>query len=167
VSFPSTGPDHLAPVVASRPAALSGAARSASFADDIAIDFPAVHALLDRIRDWHLAGEDAPRIVRAAVSLSAREARDGAIVSLRASLPADCFACGGRGETWMERCEPCDGCGDAYVSREVWVRTPPDVCDGDRLRFTVTPPAAPTTTLEVTVAVRASGRRVPARDAKR
>ena len=167
MSLHSTGPDDLAPIAASRLAATSVAPRPASFSDDIAIDFPAVHALLDRMRDWHLAGEETPRTVHAQISLSEREARDGAVIPLRAALPATCCACGGRGETWMERCESCNGCGDAFVSREIWVRTPPDVVDGARLRFTVTPPAAPTTQLDVTVAIRASGWRVPARVSRR
>jgi DnaJ-class molecular chaperone len=46
-----------------------------------------------------------------------------------------CCACGGRGETWGERCAVCAGQGEAVTRRTMEILVPPGVPDGARLRL--------------------------------
>ena len=49
-----------------------------------------------------------------------------------------CPSCGGRGETWRERCDRCAGSGESLFHHPVRVSVPPGVVDGARFRFRVT-----------------------------
>ena len=79
------------------------------FADEIAIDFPSVGRVVDRMRDAFLGERVDADVLRAEVSLSQREAFDGRVVSLRVPVRITCPNCGGRGETWTEACDLCRG----------------------------------------------------------
>ena len=93
------------------------------FADEIAIDFPSIGDLVERVRDRFLGegtdGADAPATHVAEVSLSRRDATTGIVVSLEVPLRGTCRLCGGRGETWTEPCAACRGTGEALVQRPV------------------------------------------------
>ena len=108
------------------------------FADEIAIDFPSVQGVVERMRDRFLgepAGEAAAERVRADVSLSPREAVDGHIVPLDVPVRLTCPHCGGRGETWTEPCAVCYGSGDALFHHPVRISVPRGVADGACFRF--------------------------------
>jgi hypothetical protein len=125
------------------------------FSDEIAIDFPSVSRVVDRMRDRFL-GEPAedPEIVRADISLSPREAVDGHIVPVDVPVRLTCPHCGGRGETWTEPCILCSGSGDALFHHPVRVTVPPGVADGACFRFRLRSRDALPVRVEVHVAVR-------------
>lgn len=122
-------------------------------ANEVAIDFPAIPAAVDRIRAMLLDDESA-RPLRAELSLTPREAFGGVTVPLDVPVRSACPLCGGRGESWMEPCRGCDGTGDSFFHHRVRLLVPAGVADGTRFRFKVTAPMAQTTRVEVHVAVR-------------
>jgi hypothetical protein len=130
------------------------------FADEIAIDFPSIGDLVERVRERFLGqgtdGANAPATHTAEVSLSRRDATTGIVVSLEVPLRDTCRLCGGRGETWAEPCAACCGTGEALVQRPVRLTVPAGVVDGARLRFRVNAPHAAPLRVEVRVAIRAS-----------
>jgi hypothetical protein len=126
------------------------------FADEIAIDFPSVGCVVDRMRDAFLGERPEADLLRAEVSLSQREAVGGLVVPLEVPVRATCPNCGGRGETWAERCDLCDGRGESSFQYPVRVSLPPGVADGARFRFRVTSPDASTVRVEIRVAIRSS-----------
>ncbi len=128
------------------------------FADEVAIDFPSVHAVVDRMRDSFLGrhgsseGESAP--LRLEIALSRAEAQFGRDVRLVVPIKRTCHVCGGRGEVWSDQCEACAGAGDALDGHELFVAVPPGVRDGACVNLTVTPKHAPATRVELHVSVR-------------
>src|SRR5260370_34685278 len=67
------------------------------FADEIAIDFPSVGHLVERVRDAFLgerSGGDDTHTTE--VSLSIRDASKGTVVGMEVPLPGTCAPCGGR-----------------------------------------------------------------------
>jgi len=124
------------------------------FADEIAIDFPSVHAAVERMRESFVAAstEDGRRRgLSAELHLSPREAFNGVTVPLEVPIRKLCIACGGRGEVWSDPCEPCDGTGEALARQPVRLVVPPRVQDGDRFSLSVSAPSAPLTRVEVRV----------------
>jgi hypothetical protein len=126
------------------------------FADEIAIDFPSVGRVVDRMRDAFLGERRDADVLRADVSLSQREASDGLVVSLEVPVRVTCPNCGGRGETWTEPCDLCGGSGAARFDYPVRVSVPAGVADGARFRFRVTSPDTSSVRVEIRVAIRSS-----------
>ena len=123
------------------------------FADEIAIDFPSVASVLDRMRDAFFSAE--PIVTLAArLVLTPREAFEGVTVPLDVPLRRTCARCGGRGEVWADGCPACGGLGEVPAAHSLSVRVPPGVREGARFRFTVTPPGAPATLVEVRISIR-------------
>ena len=133
----------------------AAAEHRAWFADEIAIDFPSISEVVDRIRQAFF-GED--EIVHdafgAEILLSRREAVDGVTVPLEVPVRSTCPLCGGRGESWMEPCRGCAGTGDWHLPHRVRLSVPAGVADGACFHFTITTPYTPPTRIEVRVAVR-------------
>jgi hypothetical protein len=127
---------------------------AACLADEVAIDFPAISGLLDRIRRAFFGGEAAESCHSAEIRLTPREAFFGTDVPLDVPLSATCRACGGRGEVWMDPCGPCEGTGASVAQHHVRVTVPAGVRDGARFRFSVSLPSAPPTAVEVRIAIR-------------
>jgi hypothetical protein len=127
---------------------------AACLADEIAIDFPSIDALLDRMRRSFFGCEATASRHSTEVRLTPREAFFGADVPLDVPVAATCTACGGRGEVWMEPCEACGGSGASVARHHVRLTLPAGVRDGARFRFSVGPPSAPATAVEVRVAIR-------------
>ena len=132
---------------------LSQAARSEWLADEVAIDFPSVSSVLDRMRNSFF-GERPINSRSAEIILTPREAFYGTHVPLDVPLRRTCPRCGGRGEVWNEWCALCAGCGEVASAHELRVRIPSGVRDGARFRFSVTPPGAPMTIVDVRVSIR-------------
>jgi hypothetical protein len=126
------------------------------FADEIAIDFPSVGRVVERMRDAFLGEHVDGDLLRAEVLLSQREAFDGLVLSLNVPVRVTCPHCGGRGETWTERCDLCRGTGESRLHHPVRVSVPPRVADGARFRFRVKSPDARSVRVEVRVAIRSS-----------
>jgi molecular chaperone DnaJ len=123
------------------------------FADEIAIDFPSVSSVLDRMRDAFFTAE--PTVTLSAqLSLTPREAFAGVTVPFEVPLRRTCPRCGGRGEVWNEWCAPCAGLGEIAAAHPVHVHVPPGVREGATFRFSVTPPGAPSTVVEVRISIR-------------
>src|SRR5262245_55052870 len=126
------------------------------FADEIAIDFPSVGPVVERMRDAFLGERMEGDVHCTEVLLSKREASDGLIVPLDVPIRATCADCGGRGETWTEPCECCCGTGASLFHHPVRVSVPPGVADGARFRFRITSPDAADVRVELRVTVRSA-----------
>jgi len=124
------------------------------FADEIAIDFPSVGRVVDRMRDAFLGEQPDADVVSAEVCLSEEEARRGMIVPLEVPIRATCSACGGRGETWTEPCSVCRGTGDSLYRHAVRVAVPARVPDGATFRFRLSSRHVGSVRVEVRIAVR-------------
>ena len=95
------------------------------FADEIAIDFPSVGNVVDRMRTAFLGEHTEADVLRAEVSLSQREAFAGHVVALKVPVRITCPNCGGRGETWTEPCGLCLGTGESLFHQALpctWYR---------------------------------------------
>lgn len=125
----------------------------ACFADEIAIDFPALGTAIDRVRDTFAAPDEALAAASASVTLTPRQAFDGTVVPLEVALPGLCRRCGGRGESWSDPCDDCCGTGEADHPHHVHLSVPARVADGTRFRFVLSSPHARPTRVEVTVSV--------------
>jgi DnaJ-class molecular chaperone len=139
---------------ARRVLAIPVARRNAWFSDEIAIDFPSLHAAVERMCESFVAAsteDDRRRRLSAELHLSPREAFTGVTVPLTVPVRKVCVACGGRGEVWSDPCEPCDGTGEALARHAVRLVVPPRVHDGDRFSLSVSAPSAPLTRVEVRV----------------
>ena len=126
------------------------------FADEIAIDFPSVGRVVERMRDAFLGPEADGGLLRAEVSLSQREAFDGLVVSLEIPVRITCPNCGGRGETWTEPCALCLGTGESVFHQALRVSVPPRVADGACVRFRLKSPDGVSMRVELRVAIRSS-----------
>ena len=126
------------------------------FADEIAIDFPSVGNVVDRMRDAFLGEPVDTGVLRAEVSLSQREALAGHVVSLKVPVRITCPHCGGRGETWTEPCTLCLGTGESVLHQALRVSVPPRVADGACVRFRMKSPDAASIRVELRVAIRSS-----------
>jgi molecular chaperone DnaJ len=122
-------------------------------ADEVAIDFPSVSDLLDRMRHSFFGGT-AMGDLSAQITLSVVEARHGTVIPLGVPVRRTCPQCGGRGETWEGWCGLCAGCGDIGGFHEVELRVPAGVREGARFRFSVMPTGAPHTIVDVTISIR-------------
>ena len=127
------------------------------FADEVAIDFPAVNRLVAREREAFLGdagqGVGVTDIISRQLCLSSAAACRGAIVPLELSLRETCGRCGGRGEIWAEHCPDCGGTGDWVVPRRFSVPVPPGVTDGTLLHFRVSAPLEAAVRVRVRVAI--------------
>jgi RecJ-like exonuclease len=126
------------------------------FADEIAIDFPSVGNVVDRMRTAFLGEHVETGVLRADVSLSQREALAGHTVSLKVPVRITCPNCGGRGETWTEPCALCRGTGESLFHQALRVTVPPRVADGACVRFRLKSPTAAPIRVELRVAIRSS-----------
>ena len=122
------------------------------FADEVVVDFPSIVPAVDRIRSSFLAGERTAAL-DSSIRLSRREAADGATVPLEVPVRCHCHRCGGRGESWTERCPACGGSGIELLRHQLHVSIPAGVLDGTRFHFTVTPRHHPPTRIELRIIV--------------
>jgi hypothetical protein len=122
------------------------------FADEVIVDFPSVAPAVDRVRSAFLVSERSEAYL-ATIQLSSREAREGTTQPLDVPVRCTCTECGGRGESWTERCPRCAGSGIELFRHQLQVTLPPGVCDGARFHFTVTPRHNPSTRIELHVLV--------------
>jgi hypothetical protein len=126
------------------------------FADEIAIDFPSVGNVVDRMRTAFLGEHSDANLLRAEVSLTQREAFAGHVVSVKVPVRITCPNCGGRGETWTEPCTLCLGTGESLFHQALRVSVPPRVADGACVRFRLKSPDAASIRVELRVAIRSS-----------
>ena len=122
------------------------------FADEVVVDFPSVAPAVDRVRSAFLGCERA-EAHHATIQLSGREALDGVTRPLAVPVRCTCTGCGGRGESWTERCLRCSGTGIELLEHQLQVTLPPGVSDGACFHFTVTPRHHPSTPIELHVHV--------------
>jgi hypothetical protein len=128
------------------------------FADEIAIDFPSVRPVVDRMRASLLGDEalEEPQHLAAELRLSTREAREGLVIPLEVPIRGTCPCCGGRGETWTEPCGRCYGTGASVFHHAVRVAVPAGVADGARFRFRISSPDAAPVRVELRVAIQSA-----------
>jgi hypothetical protein len=144
---------QFAPISIPSPALHESRRHENCFADEIAIDFPAVDHLLERVRDEFL-GETADDLTLTHdVELSGHDAALGVVVPFDVPLRTTCTVCGGRGEVWAEPCRACAGSGDTLRHTPVRLAVPSGVADGARLRFRVHPHGTAPVRIEVRVAI--------------
>ncbi|MBI2832956.1 MAG: DnaJ domain-containing protein [Acidobacteria bacterium] len=123
------------------------------FNDEVAIDFPSIQAVLERMRESFFGADERTAPLSAEIWLTSREARSGVTVPLEVPVRFTCSACGGRGEVWMEMCPRCGGTGAALCPHLVRLFVPRGVRHGARFRFSVTPPCALSTHVEIRIAI--------------
>ena len=117
--------------------------------------FPSMLRIVPRIIGAFLGASEKTRDMHSkSVDLSPREALEGARIPVELPVRPTCPVCGGRGETWAEPCGVCVGTGSGQVSHELELPVPPGVRHGTRLKFSVTPPYAPETHVELRIAIR-------------
>jgi molecular chaperone DnaJ len=134
-------------------ARLQSGSRADWLADEVAIDFPSVASVLDRMRESFFGG--APEATLSAeIVVSPQEAFWGVLVPLHVPLRRTCLRCGGRGEVWSDWCSACGGVGDVSAAHEMRLRVPAGVREGARFRFSVAPRGAPLTCVEVRITIR-------------
>jgi len=121
--------------------------------DEVAIDFPSISALLDRMRHSFFGGATLGDLA-AEIVLTPAEAAGGALVPLGVPVRQTCPHCGGRGATSQEWCDLCAGCGSISGFHHVEVRIPAGVREGARFRFSVMPAGAPQTVVDVHISIR-------------
>ena len=90
----------------------------------------------------------------AEIVLTPLEAIEGTTIPIGIPVRQTCPGCGGRGETWQEWCAACGGCGDVRAFHDVELRVPAGVRGGERIRFSVMPPGAPLTRVDVVISIR-------------
>jgi molecular chaperone DnaJ len=134
-------------------ARLLPATRTDWLEDEVAIDFPSVASVLDRMRDSFFGGVRAATL-SAEIVVTPQEAFWGALVPLLVPLRRTCPRCGGRGEVWSEWCAGCIGEGEVPATHEMRLRVPAGVQEGTRFRFSVSPQGAPQTLVEVRITIR-------------
>lgn len=128
-------------------------ARADWLGDEVAIDFPSVSSVLDRMRDSFFGG--APEAsLSAEIVLTPQEAFWGTHVPLHVPLRRTCPRCGGRGEVWSDWCAVCAGGGEVSATHEMRLRVPAGVREGARFRFSVAPRGAPQTFVDVRISIR-------------
>jgi molecular chaperone DnaJ len=130
-----------------------GGGRADWMADEVAIDFPSVSSVLDRMRHSFF-GPSSTTGLSAEIVLTPQEAFWGTSVPLYVPLRRTCPRCGGRGEIWAEWCAACGGGGEVSLRHEMQLRVPAGVHEGARFRFTIVPSGAPPTLVEVRVSIR-------------
>jgi hypothetical protein len=127
----------------------------ACLGDEVAIDFPSVSTVLDRMRHAFFGDPPLPH-AGPDVVVTPQEAFWGATVPMHLPVRGVCPQCGGRGEVWNDWCGTCGGVGDRPVRHDVRLRIPAGVQDGTLLRFRVTAPGIPETTIHARIVVRCS-----------
>ena len=120
-------------------------------ADEIAIDFPSVSSVLDRMR--HSFFGDGGATLSAEIAVSGEEAFWGTVVTMHVPFQRTCARCGGRGEVWADWCGTCRGRGELTVEHDVRLRIPPGVQSGFRFRFSVSPQDAAPTVVDVRIRI--------------
>ena len=122
------------------------------FTDDVAVDFPALRPMVERMRSAFFAGEE-PDVVPLAgeLRLTIEQAARGGRVPVEVPVRRTCHVCGGRGETWGEACAACAGHGDGVLRRAVDVLVPSGVHDGACLFFRLQAPASAETCVRLRV----------------
>jgi hypothetical protein len=126
------------------------------FADEIAIDFPAVGRVVDGMRHAFLGDAEERDLVATEVSVSRREAAGGHVVHLALPVRGMCPTCGGRGESWTEACVQCAGSGTSLFNHPVRLALPAGVADGATFRFHLTSPQTGPLRVEVRIAVQST-----------
>lgn len=124
------------------------------FADEIAIDFPSAGRCVERMRERFLGEPADADVLAVEVSLSKYECFKGLVVPIDVPMTATCDHCGGRGETWTERCALCDGTGQSHQRRSVRLTIPRGTADGARFRFRVKASDGSSVRVEVRIAIR-------------
>ena len=124
-------------------------------ANEVARGFPSMLPIVPRIIGAFFGAPGRIRDTHSRwVELSPREALEGARIPVELPVRPTCPVCGGRGETWAEPCGICVGTGSGHLSHQLELPVPPGVRHGTRLKFSVTPPYAPETHVELRIAVR-------------
>jgi hypothetical protein len=130
------------------------ASADAWLSDEVAVDFPSVRPLVERMRSALLGADDpASGPLSGELRLTALQAYRGGRVPVDVPVRQLCRRCGGRGETWNEPCPACAGHGDGVRQRTVEVFVPSGVRDGACLAFSVGPPQEPPTRVHLRVSI--------------
>jgi molecular chaperone DnaJ len=120
--------------------------------DEIAVDFPSIDSVLDRMRAAFFGRTFQPRLSAEAV-LTPREAFLGTVLPLDVPLRGLCPACGGHGERGFDVCPRCDGTGVVLRLYRVAINVPAGACEGDVFHIVLAGAAAVATTVEVRIAI--------------
>ena len=129
--------------------------------DEIAVDFPAMDSIIQRMRESFFGSSDNPggwtdetqSTHTVEIELTARQADKGIRVPLNLPIRHTCPMCSGRGELWNKPCGVCDSTGGGLLSHRLQLKVPPGVRHGTRLSFSVNPSYAAETHIEVRIII--------------
>ena len=131
--------------------------RVPAFNDDVANDFPSmatIARLVPRMRAAFFSTEaEVGETHTAHIELTQTEAFKGVRIPFHLPVRPTCPVCGGRGEIGMEFCGLCAGIGTGRLFHQLHFSVPPGVRHGECLKFSVTPPFAAETRVELHIAI--------------
>lgn len=122
-------------------------------ADEVAVDFPSLAPIVDRMRSTLLGDHAAGDALSAELRLTPRQACTGGRVPVDVPVRRLCRPCGGRGEVWSDACQACGGHGAGLSRRTVEVHVPAGVRAGACLVFSVGHPHEPPTRVHLHVVI--------------
>tara|TARA_B100001123_G_scaffold419061_1_gene523765 strand:+ start:7857 stop:8303 length:447 start_codon:yes stop_codon:yes gene_type:complete len=122
------------------------------FTDEVVIDFPSVATTVERMQSAFVE-EMLDPVLQARICLSPRQALDGAVIPIDIPISLTCRDCGGRGESWAERCLLCLSTGTEVRQHAVKLSIHAGVCDGETFRFVLTTHHAPPTRVDLHVTI--------------
>lgn len=124
--------------------------------DEVEVGFPSVSTFVPGMRKVFFGAVDTDHdsMQQTEIALTARQATEGTHVPIDLTVRHTCPVCGGRGELWADPCGVCRGSGAGWVPHQLDLLVPPGVRDGSCLRFSVSPPYATETHIEVRIVVR-------------
>ena len=135
--------------------------RDSWHSDEIAVDFPSMDSIIQRMREGFFGSFNSPvswtdetqSTHTVDIELTARQADEGVCVPLNLPIRHTCPMCSGRGELWNKPCRVCDSTGGGLLSHRLQLKVPPRVRHGTRLSFSVSPSYAAETHIEVRIAI--------------
>lgn len=131
--------------------------RVPDFDDDVDNDFPSmatIARIVPRMRAAFFSTEaEVGETHTAHIELTPTEAFEGVRIPCHLSVRPTCPVCGGRGEVGTESCGLCAGMGTGRLPHQLHFWVPPGVRHGECLKFSVTPPFAAETCVELYIAI--------------
>ena len=140
-----------------QPELFAGPAPEDWIASDVAVDFPSMRPVIERMLRSFVAADLATACLSARLQLTRREAACGRRMPLTLLVRRTCARCGGRGEQWGEPCAGCTGTGEALVRHQVRVHVPSGVRHGARYGFRVALAQGPPTFVNLQVSIDGDG----------
>ena len=125
--------------------------------DEVVVDFPSMLDLVERMRGAFFGASNTSENIEptynAQVTVTSKQASEGAHVPLDLFVQSTCPICGGRGEIWEDMCGICVGTGSGGMFHNLNIEVPPGVKHGTCLTFKLELPFAAESRFDVRVMI--------------